>query len=111
MANGEVQLDTRLIIFLARETLQDEYKRECYDLAENLSNVKFLGFVNSKAERLKKGSIFVMPSEYETGIESINEAMACGCKILRIEGGGADEFLDKKDFPEVLTLHFYRPRF
>jgi glycosyltransferase involved in cell wall biosynthesis len=68
--------------------------------------------VDIREEWLKKGSVFVMPSEYETGIESINEAMACGCKILKVEGEGADEFLDKNIcFPEVLMLCFYRPRF
>lgn len=84
-------------LYVCGNFLQGEYKKECYGLAENLSNVKFLGFVDSKAEWLKKSSVFVIPSEYETGIESINEAMACGCKVLRVEGGGADEFLDKKE--------------
>jgi glycosyltransferase involved in cell wall biosynthesis len=84
-------------LYVCGEFLQDEYKKECYDLAKNSSNVKFLGFVDNKAEWLKKASVFVIPSEYETGVESINEAMACGCKVLRVEGGGADEFLDKKE--------------
>jgi glycosyltransferase involved in cell wall biosynthesis len=54
-------------------------------------------YVDSKAEWLKKASVFIIPSECETGMESINEAMACGCKVLGVEGGGADEFLDKKE--------------
>jgi hypothetical protein len=29
-------------------------KKECYGLAENLSNVKFVGFADSKTEWLKK---------------------------------------------------------
>jgi glycosyltransferase involved in cell wall biosynthesis len=83
-------------LYVCGNFLQDEYKKECYHLAESLPNVKLLGFVDNKAEWLKKASVFVIPSEFETGVESINEAMACGCKVLRVEGGGAEEFLDKK---------------
>ena len=96
-------------LYVCGNFLQEEFRRECYGLAQGLPNVKLVGFVNSKAEWLKKASVFVIPSEYETGIESINEAMACGCKILRVEDGGAEQFLDKKEIlprgfdPELLS--------
>jgi len=76
--------------------LNRSYEYECKQLASSMRNrIEFLGFVSDerKRELMQRADVFVMPSEYEGWSTPVMEAMACGCKVLRVEGGGAHEFV------------------
>jgi glycosyltransferase involved in cell wall biosynthesis len=65
---------------------EKSYVQGLKDKASKLNNinVKFLGFVQSKkkAELLKNGSIFVLPSIFEGSPVTLFEAMANNCSII-----------------------------
>lgn len=92
--------------------LQKDYEAYCRRLARNYGDrVKFLGFVDNKAGWMQNSEFFVMPSMYESWSTQLMEAMACGCKVLRVEGGGAHEFLPKEELlPKDFTAELLAER-
>jgi glycosyltransferase involved in cell wall biosynthesis len=78
--------------------LQRDYEAYCKSLAQRYGGrVRFIGFVHNKAEWMRQATFFVMPSNFEGWSTQLMEAMACGCKVLRVEGGGASEFVPAKE--------------
>ena len=90
-------------LFIGGTFLQKDYEEFCHALAKQFSSrIHFLGFVD-KTYWMSRIPIFTVPSRCETGNESFVEAMACGCKVLRVEGAGDDEFLTKE---QILPRNF-----
>ena len=92
--------------------LQKDYEIYCRKLARQYGNrITFLGFVHDKRELMQKTDFFVMPSSSESWSTQVMEAMACGCKVLRVEGGGASEFLPKEELlPKDFTAELLAKR-
>jgi len=92
-------------LVIAGKFLQKDYEVYCKSLAKKIGRVRFVGFasVEDKVSWMQKAKVFVMPSRYEAWSTQVMEAMACGCKVLRVEGGGASEFLPEQ---EILPRNF-----
>jgi len=90
-------------LVIAGKFLQKDYEVYCKSLAKEIGRVRFVGFVEDKVSWMQKAKVFVMPSRYEALSTQVMEAMACGCKVLMVEGGGASEFLPEK---EILPRDF-----
>lgn len=98
----ELLPDWKLIV--GGNFLQKDYETHCKTLAKNYGDrVRFLGLVIDRASWMQKASFFVMPSLSESWSTQVMEAMACGCKVVRVEGGGSLEFVPKE---ELLPQNF-----
>lgn len=87
------QLKLQLDI-VGRGFLEEELKQ--YVVENNIKNVCFSGYVAHKdvAEYMKRTTIFVLPSVYESFGNVCLEAMACGKPVVIFEGQGIDEIIE-----------------
>ena len=87
------QLKLQLDI-VGRGFLEEELKQ--YVAENNIKNVYFSGYVSHRdvAEYMKKTTIFVLPSVYESFGNVCLESMACGKPVVIFEGQGVDEIIE-----------------